>query len=140
MLGDSTTGRGFRTQIEIPNSEYLDLITGTSETYKPQPSMTPVLSEQYELSEPAGGILCPANKGTVLALSRLIHFADGPLTEVVIKGLMPNTDNPGFAIRMETRAWNFVLFGHGPGRKHAAAACRHFCALQTTAGTGGWLR
>jgi hypothetical protein len=92
LSGELTTGFG---RIPIPNGEYIDLMTGTSKTYQGPANQRcgEIVTNCQDLEV---SFSAPPNAGTVLALGRWIHFADGPLTATVIKDLVDEYGQPGF--------------------------------------------
>jgi hypothetical protein len=131
LFGQLSSGFG---HVAIPNGEYVDFITGVSNTY------------QGPENQPCGGYLAkncqelradfsaPPNPGTVMALTRSIAFVDGPLTATVIKELVDKYGQFGFRTSYGD---NGVALSWAWARDGSAMAlnARHICASQGMAMT-----
>jgi len=132
ILGMSTAGRAQATQVEIPNSEYVDVISGTtpiSNIYST--SCTRTDTNCQDLQARFSG---PPNKGTVLALTRVIQFVNGPLTETVIKGLIDKYGQPGFRDSYGDKGVELrLVWAWAPDGSALTLNARHLCASQSAA-------
>ncbi len=126
LQGTLTTGWG----IQIPNSEYVNEITGVSKTDQ-SPGNSPCNQSATNCQELRVWFSAPPNAGTVLNLSRWIQLADGPLTETVIQGLVDKYGRPG--LRQRSGNGVALVWAWGPDGSTMALNERHICASQGAA-------
>ena len=126
LQGTLTTGWG----IQIPNSEYVDLLTGVSRTYQ-GPSNSPCNEFVTNCQHLEATFSAPPNEGTVLTLTREIYFANGPLTETVIQGVVDKYGQPGFRKRSANGV--ALVWAWAPDGSTMALNERHVCASQGAA-------
>jgi PEGA domain-containing protein len=136
LSGALTTGFG---RIQIPNSEHVALMTGISRTFRGPANERcgPITTTCQDLQ---ARFSAPPNAGTVLALTRMIHFVDGPLTATVIKELTDRYGPPGFRNAYgDQGAEQHLVWAWAPDGSTVKLNDRHTCASQGVA-TGGWGR
>jgi hypothetical protein len=125
LSGALTTGFG---RIQIPNSEHVALMTGISRTFRGPANERcgPITTTCQDLQ---ATFSAPPNAGTVLVLTRMIHFTDGPLTATVIQGLVDKYGQPGF----RNSHGDNLVWAWAPDGSTMALNERHVCASQGVA-------
>lgn len=134
LVGQARTGRGLSAQIDIPNSEHVDRLTGTSKTYKPSGFDAPCAQITVNCQSLHARFSAPPGKGIVLALTRAIHFAERPLTDTVIAGLVEKYGQPGFRDSYGDKGVELrLVWAWAADGSPVALNARHTCANQSIA-------
>ncbi|HWI20113.1 MAG TPA: hypothetical protein VNT81_20310 [Vicinamibacterales bacterium] len=134
LVGQSTAGRGASTTVDIPNSVHVGYLSGTSKTYKPSGYDAPCSQVTVNCQHLGATFSGPPGKGRVLALTRTIHFAERPLTDVVIKGLVSKYGQPGFQDSYGDKGVQLTLrWAWAPNGSPIILNDRHACASQLAA-------